>query len=123
MQPKTPVEDTWRDRKDPSKKFDQKKYDAYLTKKWKGVINEWKSQGCRKCGESRYWVIDAHHIDNSTKSFEIGRARRGLKTTKKELKKCMPLCSNCHKDFHHLNRETGISIEEYVHSQYKINKL
>ena len=28
-------------------------------------INQWKSQGCRKCGELNYIVIDAHHIDNN----------------------------------------------------------
>lgn len=86
--------------------------------KHKNLVNDWKSQGCRKCGEDRYWVIDAHHIDPATKLFEVSKARRGIEITKKELKKCIPLCSNCHREFHYFEKKTGISIEEYVHSQH-----
>jgi predicted HNH restriction endonuclease len=38
-------------------------------------------------------------------------AKRGIKITKEELKKCIPLCSNCHRDFHFLEKKTGISIK------------
>ena len=84
--------------------------------KYKQLIQEWKSQGCKKCGETRPHVIDAHHVNPLEKNFMIGTVVRGIKATKEELKKCIPLCSNCHRDFHFLEKKIGISIKEYVSS-------
>lgn len=84
------------------------------SKKHKQLILEWKSQGCVKCGETRPHIIDAHHINPKEKDFMIGTVIRGIEITKKELKKCIPLCSNCHRDFHYLEKKDGISIKEYV---------
>jgi protein-arginine kinase activator protein McsA len=36
------------------------------------LIKKWKSQGCVKCGDKRYYVLDAHHLDPSKKDFSIG---------------------------------------------------
>ena len=85
-------------------------------KKYNQLIQEWKSQGCKKCGETRAHIIDAHHVNPEMKNFMVGTAARGIKITKEELKKCIPLCSNCHRDFHFLEKKTGISIKEYVYS-------
>jgi predicted HNH restriction endonuclease len=85
-------------------------------KKYNQLIQEWKSQGCKKCGETRAHIIDAHHVDPEIKNFMVGTAARGIKITKEELKKCIPLCSNCHRDFHFLEKKTGISIKEFVSS-------
>jgi len=76
--------------------------------KWKKVINEWKSQGCSKCDEKRPWVIDAHHLDPKEKDFMVGTRRRGIKATKEELKKCIPLCSNCHRDLHYQEKKSYV---------------
>ena len=57
---------------------------------------------CRKCGESRLYVIDFHHIDPGTKSFNISGSTRKYDSLLEESKKCVCLCSNCHKEFHHL---------------------
>ena len=103
-----------------------KKYKSQNPQKWKDysknnhlknkkIINEWKSPGCKKCGESRVWVLDAHHVNPSEKKLAIGEGPHGSKKLKEELKKCIPLCSNCHKDFHYQEKKTGVSIEEYVH--------
>jgi hypothetical protein len=70
--------------------------------------------GCQKCGDKRFWLIDYHHINPEEKDFMIGTVMRGIEITKEELKKCIPLCSNCHRDFHYLEKKDGISIEEYV---------
>lgn len=78
-----------------------REYDKTSNEKYKQVVNEWKSQGCSKCGEKRYWVIDAHHLDPNEKDFMIGTTKRGIKATKAELEKCIPLCSNCHRDLHY----------------------
>lgn len=57
---------------------------------------------CVKCGELRKYVIDYHHINNSDKSFTVGRGDKCFETLKQELLKCICLCRNCHAEFHHL---------------------
>ena len=59
---------------------------------------------CVKCGESRLYVIDFHHIDPSEKAFNINRktAKRDFSVIENEVKKCVCLCRNCHMEFHYL---------------------
>jgi hypothetical protein len=78
------------------------------------IINKWKSKGCAKCGDTRPYVIDAHHIDPTQKQFSIGTTIRGIKPTQQELNKCIPLCSNCHREFHYLEQQCNITIKEYL---------
>ncbi len=78
------------------------------------VVNEWKSKGCAKCGDTRPYVIDAHHIDPTQKQFSIGTSIRGIKPTQQELEKCIPLCSNCHREFHYMEQQNNITLEEYL---------
>jgi transcription elongation factor Elf1 len=80
----------------------------------KNLINEWKSKGCIKCGDTRIYVIDAHHINPNHKDFVVGTQFRGIKVIKKELEKCVPLCSNCHREFHHMEQQNSITLEEYL---------
>ena len=71
--------------------------------------------GCQKCGDKRYWVIDYHHVDPNEKDYPITYYKtHKLDILKKEIKKCIPLCRNCHTDFHHQEKEKGISIKEYL---------
>ena len=93
-----------------------RQYDRNRNKKIKSIINEWKQQGCQKCGETRVWVLDAHHIDPSTKEYAIGDTTHGTNKVKNELKKCIPLCSNCHRDFHYQEKEKQITIQHYLAS-------
>ena len=85
--------------------------------KRKNIIDEWKSQGCFKCEDQRFYIIDAHHTDPSQKEFSIGTSIRGVNVTKSELEKCIPLCSNCHREFHHFEKEKGITLAEYLENQ------
>ena len=56
---------------------------------------------CICCGESEPCVIDWHHIDDETKSFNIAtNMRRGEDTWWNEILKCVPLCANCHRKLH-----------------------
>ena len=59
---------------------------------------------CAKCGEERKYVIDFHHIDPSTKSFEVSKGTTGRAHDKiiAEVKKCVCMCRNCHTEFHYL---------------------
>jgi hypothetical protein len=96
--------------------------DKKHSKKYNQLILEWKSQGCSKCNEKRPHTIDAHHINPNEKDFMVGTVKRGIKITKEELKKCIPLCSNCHRDFHYHEKQTGISIKEYLHLHHERSK-
>ena len=59
---------------------------------------------CVKCGDSRFYVIEFHHIDPTTKSFTISDGQKAHKSKEdvlNEVKKCVCLCRNCHKEFHY----------------------
>lgn len=65
-----------------------------------------KKSKCTICGESRWWVLDFHHIRD--KRFEVSSlARRGcsLETFKEEIDKCIVVCANCHRDLHYKESE------------------
>jgi len=54
---------------------------------------------CLLCGYNRCSAaLEFHHIDPATKIFTIGSSGRGLKTVLEEIKKCVLLCSNCHRE-------------------------
>ena len=60
-----------------------------------------KSLVCILCSESDSCCLDFHHLDPTTKDFEISTIRKhGINTVKKEISKCVPLCSNCHRKVH-----------------------
>ena len=87
---------------------------------WKKIqrqkINEYKnSLNCLKCGESRNWLLDFHHKDPNQKDFQISQGEGyGWEKVKKEIEKCIPLCSNCHRDFHYQEKEKQITIQQYL---------
>jgi hypothetical protein len=85
-------------------------------------INEIKQQlKCIKCEENHIACLEFHHINPIEKKFEIGRAINQIGIEKeeilKEIKKCIILCSNCHKKFHYLERTEQYNIEKYLNSQ------
>lgn len=65
-------------------------------------LNEWRKP-CQKCGEQRLYLIQFHHIDPSTKNFDISTnvSYKKRQLCEKEVKKCVCLCSNCHDEFHY----------------------
>lgn len=84
----------------------------------KEIVQELKSQSkCAKCGESRGYVLDYHHIDPSIKSNDIARmtsSKYQLDEVFKEIEKCVCLCSNCHREFHYLENRENITIYDYL---------
>lgn len=55
---------------------------------------------CEHCWETKPVCLEFHHIDPSTKSFELAYSISQDKSIKKideEIAKCMVLCANCHK--------------------------
>ena len=76
---------------------------------------------CIKCGYNQCpEAIDFHHLDPSTKKFEIGKRRKTLdnEDIKIELQKCAPLCRNCHAEFH----AGRFELEPYLHKIPKFNE-
>lgn len=69
-------------------------------KKCADLVREFKSKGCSNCSEKRIHVIDCHHKHPGRKTAEICRlvASGKFLTLVEELKKCIPLCANCHRD-------------------------
>jgi hypothetical protein len=58
---------------------------------------------CVDCGEDRNIpaLYDFHHLDPSKKDFSIGKSALVFESLKKELDKCILLCSNCHRIRHY----------------------
>lgn len=70
---------------------------------------------CAKCGDDRTYVLDFHHKDREDKSFTIGHLKKGSKEIiQAEIEKCICLCANCHREFHHLERKQQITLQEYL---------
>lgn len=56
---------------------------------------------CSKCGESRWWLLDFHHLDPTEKEGNISHLIDSPIKLEKELEKCIVLCANCHRDLHY----------------------
>jgi hypothetical protein len=64
---------------------------------------------CTLCPESHPATIDFHHADPSEKDVNIANAIGNgwsKKRILREIAKCLPLCSNCHRKLHYRERET-----------------
>lgn len=79
------------------------------------VVSDWfddykKTLNCSNCGESRWWVLDFHHIDPTKKEYSLGVLKYNGSKPKilKEIEKCIVLCSNCHRDLHYQERNAGL---------------
>jgi Zn finger protein HypA/HybF involved in hydrogenase expression len=113
----------------------EKKYrEKYIESNKKKVVESWrisklkqnenkrvfiddykKTCKCSKCSDTRWYVLDFHHLDPLQKKFNIGEATRfGLNKIKEELDKCIVLCRNCHSEFHYLEKENNINIQEFL---------
>jgi hypothetical protein len=101
-----------------AEKHYQENKEIYLTrtaKRNRALRDSWlefKSQfKCTKCGESRHWCLDFHHVDSSTKEDTLPKIykERSREAFEAEFKKCIPLCRNCHADLHYKERQNKIS--------------
>jgi hypothetical protein len=57
---------------------------------------------CSKCGYDKSLdALDFHHIDESTKSFQLATHwHLAWEPIKREITKCVLLCANCHRELH-----------------------
>lgn len=93
------------------KHYEQNK-DTYLIKasesrdRKRDWFNEIKSTlSCERCGENRPWVLDFHHKegqkDGREKSIALMVNNCSKEDILNEIKKCIVLCANCHRDLHY----------------------
>lgn len=57
---------------------------------------------CQCCGYDKcIQALDFHHLNPSEKDFNFNdNANRSWKATREEIKKCILVCSNCHREIH-----------------------
>jgi hypothetical protein len=90
-------------RKTPEGKAKWYGYDKKRVSSNKEWLIEQRSKGCERCEEKRHYVIDFHHKNPDEKTFTIGSTNRWTITQlKNEIKKCIRLCANCHRELHYL---------------------
>ena len=94
-----------------------REYQKEFKRKFKETIQKYKeSLTCSKCPENRWYILDFHHLDPKIKEFQIGDGSQytSIENIFKEIEKCIPLCSNCHREFHHLEKINKITIKQYL---------
>lgn len=64
------------------------------------------AQVCTHCGFSHPAAIDFHHVIRSPDNKKLYKllTNRSFKSALEEVKKCIPLCANCHRILHHNER-------------------
>lgn len=72
-------------------------------KKLKQLAVEYKGGACNFCGyDTCPDALDFHHINEDEKSFGLSQngLTRSWERVKQELKKCVLVCANCHRELH-----------------------
>jgi hypothetical protein len=71
---------------------------------------------CERCGIQHEAVIDFHHVDRSPPKRNVNElvAQGAYRKAFEEIKKCIAVCSNCHRILHHDER-----VEKRLHRKRK----
>ena len=82
------------------------KVDAVRREKTQKLL-QYKGGKCERCGYDKCKAaLDFHHLDPSTKRFNISSSMsRKMPETIAEADKCILICSNCHRELHYNERE------------------
>lgn len=103
-------------------KYCHTKYMRELYEQKQEFVSDLKAQiKCQKCGESKSYMLDFHHLDPDAKENTIARMISNIYRTDKvlnEIKKCIVFCANCHREFHYLHDNYGVSLEDYLNGDY-----
>lgn len=89
----------------------KEKVKAAVSKRRSTLRKDWvefkKTLQCTRCGENHPSTLDFHHTDPSKKDGIISKlvSNGCFALAKKELKKCIVLCSNCHRKHHWEERQ------------------
>ena len=85
-------------------KYTKSCQDKTRTKERQNWLNEEKKKhGCAICGYNcNPAALEFHHINPKTKTHEIA-AKYAIKNNTEEMKKCIILCANCHREIHNFD--------------------
>lgn len=65
------------------------------------LLREKRGGKCERCGYDTYLgALEFHHVNPSEKDFTVGDRDFKLKDCIEESKKCVMICSNCHREVH-----------------------
>ena len=70
--------------------------------KTKQILVEYKGGKCEICGYDKcISALEFHHINPEEKDFSFSdNTNRSWESTKQEIKKCILICANCHREIH-----------------------
>jgi predicted HNH restriction endonuclease len=76
---------------------------------------------CERCGIQHEAVIDFHHVDRSPPKRNVNAlvTAGSYKKVFEEIKKCIALCSNCHRILHHDERKLKRRKHKLKHKRKK----
>jgi len=81
---------------------------------------------CARCNENHIACMDFHHINPSEKEYEVSALISSKMFTKayKEIKKCIVLCSNCHRKLHYNEKTPALWAGVFIgYIQIRMNRL
>lgn len=87
------AEDNREKRREISREMRGRRYKEFLKLK--------EGLSCIICGESDPPCLDFHHLDSSQKEYQISDLVMSKEKMREELKKCVPVCANCHRKIHY----------------------
>ncbi len=70
---------------------------------------------CCICGESDVACLDFHHIDDKIMNVSQLINSESIELIKREIEKCIVICSNCHRKLHYYN----LSIDQLKNNSYQ----
>lgn len=77
----------------------------------KAKLVDYKGGCCQNCGYKKsIGALEFHHIDPNEKDFTISAKSYAYERLKKEVDKCILVCSNCHIEIHEEIRSNGFSM-------------
>lgn len=77
------------------------------------VLQLKEKSSCAICGDSRWYVLDFHHVrDKEYTIADLIKRGCSISTLQKELDKCITLCANCHREVHYRNGQCECQINE-----------
>ena len=80
------------------KNYRKRNYDSWLQ-----IFKEYGMNKCSKCGyDKSIYAIDMHHKNPKNKEYNFYKIKQKQVRPEylKELKKCIALCANCHRELH-----------------------
>lgn len=114
----------WRNKAKGTRRADCKEcHNGYMKEKYKEKkleIQDLKQElKCAKCGYDKCGAaLDFHHRDPAEKDERVAQMvsnRYALDKVREEIKKCVVLCANCHREFHAIEHENSdFTIEQFL---------